>query len=183
MRLSKNQRMGLEWEEWVLSQLHQMGYKDAFLVSNYFAHVDIFLGPLPIEVKSAHEKRHRAKKNYWRSRWEFDTSRLPKGIDSLVVLVALVDKPYPFIVPSWMVGGRYNIHITSHPEAYRGFFKQFLNNWEWVSRTLAIRSKYAAQMPLPLMGTGDSVKSGLIGDSFHGHGAIREPLSPFPIGV
>jgi hypothetical protein len=152
--MSTNQKVGLIWEKWVLERLHEQGYGQARLVSNYFADIDIMLGNLPIEVKAATGRRHWAGCN--RVRWQFDTSRGLKGVDKIIVLVAVAEKPYAFVVPSWDMTPRYNIHITSHPMAYRGLWSKYLEAWSVVDMGLAIRQAYSGQMIMPgLVGVGN----------------------------
>lgn len=178
--MSRTQKFGLKWEQWALNELKARGYSEARLVSNYFASVDILLGTLPIEVKAATPRDHYSGK-VWRRRWQFDVSRLPQAVDSLVILIALDHgQVYPFIVPSWLIGLRHNVHLTSHPEKYRGYFARFLNNWEWVNVALAIRAKYAGQIFLPL-GTGDSYKNNPNGGILRIDAPIRVALSPSPL--
>lgn len=178
--MSTSQKFGLIWEQWTVNELKARGYSEARLVSNYFASVDILLGTLPIEVKAATPRDHYSGK-IWRKRWQFDVSRLPQAVDSLVILIALDHgQAYPFIVPSWLIGLRHNVHITSHPEKYRGYFARFLNNWEWVNVALAIRARYSGQIFL-LMGTGDSYKNNLNGDTLRIDATILMGLSPSPL--
>jgi hypothetical protein len=178
--MSQSQRMGLEWERWTVDQLKARGYGEARLVSNWLASVDIMLETLPIEVKAANPKNHRVGR-YWRKRWQFDALRLPSGVDSLVIMIALVDdQPYPFIVPSWLMGFRYNVHLTSHPEKYKGYFARFLNCWEWVDVALAIRARYAGQYLLPL-GTGDNPQDNLEWGQNSNLFTIQKGLSPSPL--
>lgn len=145
--MSYNQKMGLFWEKWVLERLHEQGYGQARLVSNYFADIDIMLGNLPIEVKAATGRRHWA--GCHRTRWQFDVSRGLKGIDKAIVLVAVAEKPYAFVVPSWEMTQRYNIHITSHPMAYRGLYSKYLEAWEVVDMGLEVRAMFAGQLFMP----------------------------------
>lgn len=143
---SPDQKFGMFWERVVLEKLHEAGYNQAKLIANFLADVDIMLGNLPIEVKAANPKSHLSGRH--RSRCQFDVSRLPKGVDSVVVLVAVCEQPYFFVVPSWVLFGRYNIHITSHPTVYRGQFAQYLGNWGVIEAGLAIRQMFAGQMTL-----------------------------------
>lgn len=178
--MSRSQKFGLEWELWALEQLKSRGYNSARIVSNWLASVDIMLGSLPIEVKAATPRPHYSGR-LWRKRWQFDVSRLPQAVDSLVILIAVDQgQGYPFIVPSWLLGFRHNVHLTSHPAKYRGYFAQFLNNWLWVDVALAVRSHYAGQLVLPL-GTGDSYKNNLDGDVLRIDAGIARPLSPSPL--
>jgi hypothetical protein len=148
MRLSTNQAVGFFWEKVTLEKLHGLGYGQARLVSNFFAGVDIMLGSLPIEVKAANARPHWAG-GCIRQRWQFDVTRLPKWSDSIVILVAIAEIPYFFIVPSWAIGhGRHNLHITSHPLAYKGALSPHLENWQAIEAGLAIKQIYAGQLPI-----------------------------------
>lgn len=149
--LGHDQRFGLQWEKWALQRLHELNYTDARLVSNFFADIDIMLGNLPIEVKAAHPRRHWAGGVY-RLRWQFDVSRLPKLVDSIVIFVAVAERPYPFIVPSWLLSCRSNVHITSHPATYRGWYAPYLENWSVVQAGLEVRQRFAGQILLPIGG-------------------------------
>lgn len=184
MRMSGNQKFGFEWEKWVLRELHKRGYEDARLVSNWFADVDILLGSMPIEVKAAHPRKHWAGR-CWRLRWQFDTSRVPRSVDCIIVLVALdyQNLPYPFIVPSWLVGDRYNIHITSHPTVYKGLFSPCLFRWGNVGTTKLLHDHYNGQAPLPGLGTGDNSIKSLNGDVFYDQRADPKTCPHFPIGA
>lgn len=184
MRMSSNQRFGFEWEKWVLLELHKQGYKDAHLVSNWFADVDILLGSMPIEVKAANPCKHWTGR-CWRNRWQFDVSRVPRKFDCIVVLVALDEQqnPYPFIVPSWLVWSRHNVHITSHPTLYKGLFAPCLNAWGAIEAVKNIHNHYNGQAPLPGLGTGDSPIKSQNGDGFNDPACRRIPLSPVPIGA
>lgn len=183
MRMSTKQIFGFEWEEWTLNELHEQGYRDARLVSNWFANTDIMLGSMPIEVKAAHSRRHWSGR-YWRMRWQFDVSRMPRSVDSIIVCVAVdyQNLPYPFIIPSWLVGDRYNIHITSHPTVYRGVFAPCLFRWGNVGTTKLLHDHYAGQALFPCLGTGDNSIKSHDGDSFSDLRSRLVPLSPFPIG-
>lgn len=147
--MSTNQKMGLIWEKWVLERLHEQGYGQARLVSNYFSNIDILLGNLPIEVKAATGRRHWAGCN--RTRWQFDMSRGLNSSDKITILVAVAEKPYAFVIPSWASTPRYNIHITSHPLAYRGLWAKYFEAWEMVEAGVIVRSVYAGQVFLPGM--------------------------------
>lgn len=147
MKFSTNQAMGYFWEKVALEKLQGLGYGQARLVSNFFAGVDILLGDLPIEVKAANCRPHWAG-GIIRNRWQFDVSRRPQWVDSIVILVAIAEAPYFFIVPSWILGTRHNVHITSHPLAYRGSFAPHLDNWGAIEAGLALRQMYAGQLPI-----------------------------------
>ncbi len=178
--MSKEQKFGLQWEKWAVDQLKARGYSEARLVSNWLASVDIMLGTLPIEVKAANPKWHYSTRCK-RLRWQFDTSRLPSGVDSLVILIAVDQgQTYPYIVPSWILGGRHNVHLTSHPTRYKGYFAQFLNCWEWVNVALVVRARYTGQYLLPL-GTGDNSLNNLEWGQFSQLGEIKKGLSPSPL--
>lgn len=182
MRMSETQRFGLYWEEWTLDQLHTLGYTDARLVSDYFADVDILLSSLPIEVKAAHPKKHWAGSCY-RWRWQFDVSRLPKWSDSVVVMIALDhDTPYPYICPSWLLFGRYNVHITSHPTFFKGRLASCLHNWANVALVREMHKTFTGQMALFNMGTGVTPLKSQNGDAQHCSVAIQMGLSPVPMG-
>lgn len=178
--MSQDQKFGFKWEKWALEQLKARGYGEAHLVSNWLASVDIMLGTLPIEVKAANPRLHQSTRCK-RLRWQFDTSRLPRGVDSLLILIAVDQgQGYPFIVPSWLLGFRNNVHLTSHPEKYGGYFARFLNRWEWVDVALAVRAKYAGQYLLPL-GTGDNSQNNLEWGQNNSFFSIKKPLSPSPL--
>lgn len=184
MRMSENQQFGFKWEKWTLEQLHQHGYPDARLVSQYFADKDIMLGTMPIEVKAARPKEHWT--SYARTRWQFDVSRVPRSVDCIVILVAVDSDgaPYPFIVPSWMVWDRYNVHITSHPLVFRGRLAPCLNNWANVGLVKQIHRCKSGQLSLfDIMGNGDSLEKNRldIGKPLSPHFKIS--LSPFPKGA
>lgn len=146
--MSFSQRMGAIWEQWALERLHQQGYSQARLVSNYFANVDIMLNNLPIEVKAAQGRRHWAG-GVNRTRWQFDTSRGPT-CDHIKILVAVAERPYAFVVPSWAGTPRHNISITSHPMAYSGLWAKYLEAWSMIEAGLVVRSVYAGQMAMLL---------------------------------
>lgn len=151
--LGPEQKFGLRMEEWTLHQLQQLGHP-ARLVSDFFEDVDIFIGPLAIEVKAARATWQRAgRKRIWRQRWQFDTARIPRDVDSVLVLVAIDDndQPHPFIIPSWLAFGRRNIQITSHPERYAGRLATCLNNWSNVDLVLSRRQEQVGQYQLPLL--------------------------------
>lgn len=183
MRMSESQRFGLDWEIWVLNELHKRAWKDAHLVSDYFAGVDIMLGSVPIEVKAALPKKHWAG-GCCRHRWQFDVSRLPRWSDSVVIMVA-VDREtaYPFVCPSWLLFDRHNIHITSHPNCYRGRLACCLNNWANVNLVQQMHSRYAGQASLWEMGTGDKPAETLNVYKKLANTRIQAGLSPVPIGV
>lgn len=153
MRLSEPQAFGFQWEKWVLDQLHLRGYTDARLLVDYKAHTDIMLGTMPIEVKAARPRNHFT--HCYRTRWQFDTSRLPRQIDHVVILVALDfdQRAYPFIVPSWLIGDRYNVHITSHPTKFKGLLAPCLEAWGNVASVKLLHDHYAGQLALEIMGT------------------------------
>lgn len=182
MRMSKTQRFGLDWEKKALKKLHEVGYNDAYLVSDYFAGVDIMLGSVPIEVKAALPKRHWAGGIY-RWRWQFDVSRIPKWSDSVVILIAVTNgMAYPFVCPSWLLFDRHNIHITSHPNCYRGRLACCLNNWANVNLVQQMHSRYAGQASLWEMGTGDKPAKTQNWDAQRIDARIQAGLSPVPIG-
>lgn len=183
MRMSKDQKFGLYWEKWALCRLHELGFTDARLVSDWFADVDIMLGSTPVEVKAANKKRQWTGR-YNRYRWQFDVSRLPKWSDSLVILVA-VDQgtPYLFVCPSWLLYGRWNVHITSHPTFFRGRLASCLENWANVALVQRVCLRYFGQMTLWEMGTGVTPIKSLSGDAELSRLAIQMGLSPVPAGV
>jgi hypothetical protein len=146
--LGHEQRFGLKWEQWALGMLHTQGYRDARLVSNFFADIDIMIGNLPVEIKAATARRHFSKPGYTRLRWQFDVSRLPKLVDSIVILIAVAEQPYPFIVPSWLLACRSNVHITSHPLSYRGWYAPYLANWSMIQTGLEMRQRFNGQLHL-----------------------------------
>jgi hypothetical protein len=73
-----------------MEQLTSRGY-DCHLVSDFFADVDIIIRAdvnLPCEVKLARAGLQSLGRGRGRRlRWQWDCSRLPTGIDSVVVLV------------------------------------------------------------------------------------------------
>jgi len=149
---SASQALGLAGEQWAAAELQARGYS-AQLCSDWLADVDMILeGCCPVEVKLArpHSQRHGAG---WRDRWQWDVSRLPRNVDSLVILIAedRAGRLWVFVVPSWLLWSRKTIQITSRPGKYRGWLAAHLEAWPVVDRVLEERRRrLGGQLLLPL---------------------------------
>lgn len=159
--LSARQKFGLRGELWVLEKLKAMGH-DAVLVSDFFSNCDLVVRAdvnLPVEVKLARSRlQSLGRGRGQRLRWQWDCSRLPEGIDSVVVLIAVVagavgDTFFPFVVPSHQIVCRCRQPVvTSHPARYAGWLAPYLNRWQTVDDCLMLRRRYhhPAQMSFNL---------------------------------
>lgn len=182
MRMSVNQSYGHRGELWALCEFQARGY-DARLISQWTDKFDIVLnGVLPVEVKIARLHMRQVRKNYYKPTWMFDTARLLRDQDFLLLLIAVDDfeQHWPYLIPSHLVQGRYSISITSHPRAYRGFWKDNLNRWSVIDWLLHIRERL--NQPLLIMGTGDNSTQAPEWGQNHHSAKIQNTLSPFPIG-
>jgi len=160
VHMSVEQKKGLAGELYALELLQSIGYT-AYLVSDWMANVDIILESLlSVEVKISYPKRHwSGPRGVWRDRWQWDVARLPKNVDSLVILIA-VDRNkerWPFLVPSWVFFGRGTKTpcLTSEPLEYaqrgRGYLAPYLLNWSVIDEVLELRRRFhGAQLVLPM---------------------------------
>lgn len=125
-RLSPTQAVGLRWETWAADQLAEKGWEVAtpadfsapydLLISRPFGHT------LPVEVKVARVTMRRVRPGYYKPRYQW-LLRAPKSFDRLFILIALSQETgqiVPFIVPSWALGDRTHVQLTSSPERYQG---------------------------------------------------------------
>lgn len=155
MNLSAEQRLGLEGELWAQSELTARGWQ-ARLCSDWLADVDLVLeGCVPVEVKLSRPHRQ-SNGQYPRTRWQWDLARLPRTVDSLVILIARDEQRvnWPFIAPSWLFFGRgvKTVALTSHPLAYaqrgRGYLAPYFEAWPTVAQVVATRLRLAGQLSL-----------------------------------
>jgi len=183
MRQSAAQRYGNIGEDWALAEFQARGH-EARLISNYFDQFDILIdGVLPVEVKLSRSYLRKVRPGYYAPTWCFDTARIAKGQDYLLLLICedQYKQFWPYLVPSFFVGDRQTIGITSHPRKYKGYWADSLSRWSVIEWLINIRQHYNQQ--LPLLGTGDnSTKTHEWGQNTTGI-AIPLAVSPFPIGV
>lgn len=153
MRLSKQQRFGLEGELWAADQIESLGYNVKHL-SDFFDDYDLLIdGQLPVEVKTARRRSRTVRPGYYRPTYWFDTSNLSQHIgDFLIVLICKdpFDASYPFVCPSWMFMGRMTVSITSHPYHYRGMYAEYLDAWEMIDQLVSIRRRLCQPLQFPL---------------------------------
>lgn len=148
--LSERQNFGFMAEMWVHNVLLKKGYQSK-LIADFNADSDILIdGCCHCEVKISRPTMRRVRPGYYRPVWNFDLSRMPRGRDSVVILVCQdrFGDWYPFIAPSWYFFRRYRVNITSHPTRYRGYLADCLNCWGNVADVLARVPKNTYQLPL-----------------------------------
>lgn len=155
MNLGAEQRLGLKGELWALDELAARGWQ-VRLCSDWLADVDLVLeGCVPVEVKLSLPHRQ-SNGRRMRTRWEWDLARLPRTVDSLVILIARDEQGvnWPFIAPSWLFFGRgvKTAALTSHPLAYaqrgRGYLAPYFEAWSSVGQVVATRLRLAGQLSL-----------------------------------
>lgn len=183
MRQSWRQRYGTTGEEWALTEFETRGH-EARLISNYYDQFDLLVdGQLPVEVKLSRPYLRKVRPGYYAPTWCFDTARIAPEQDYLILLICedQFSQYYPYLVPSFFIGGRQTIGITSHPRKYKGRWADSLNRWSVVEWLINIRQHYSQQ--LPLLGTGDNSTK-----TYEWGQKPKRPcgsafVSPFPIGV
>lgn len=183
MRQSKRQQYGNIGEQWALAEFKARGH-EARLISNYYAEYDIIVdGVLPVEIKLSRSYLRKVKPGYYHPTWCFDTARIVKDQDYLLMLICedQFRQFHPYFVPSFFVAGRQTIGITSHPKQYRGRWADSLNRWSVIDWLINIRQHYNQQ--LPLLGTGDNSTKAHEWGQVSGSASRFPELSPFPIGV
>lgn len=155
MNLGAEQRLGLDGERWALDELAARGWQ-ARLCNDWWADVDLVLeGCVPVEVKLSLPHVH-FNGSITRCRWQWDLARLPRTVDSLVILIARDEQGvnWPFIAPSWLFFGRgvKTAALTSHPLAYaqrgRGYLAPYFEAWPTVAQVVATRLRLAGQLSL-----------------------------------
>lgn len=139
---SRNQRTGLNGEQWLVDKLTDMGYDVKFDPDFYREGYDCLVNGLPTEIKTANPTRRKRKwKNRigvvfenWYDRWQFHIHPTSHRLtDWLLILIADDgQQKYVYIVPGGVVLDRTHIQITSHPTKYNGWLAQFLNQWQMI---------------------------------------------------
>lgn len=150
--MSKEKKFGLQGERWAMEKLEKRGYQ-VTMVSDFFSDIDLVIdGVLACEVKIALPRVQRVRPGYWRHRWQFDCSRLPQSVDSLVILIAedTAGFRYPFCVPSYAIIGRgtKTPTVTSHPLRYSGWLAEYRDSWSQVDSLLSLRQRQSGQYSL-----------------------------------
>jgi len=140
--LSKQQRTGLDGEEWALSELISQGYQAEFYTNFFLEQRDIKIaGCLACEVKTARQnqtkRRTKTGNVFVYPSWRWDVSKVTYP-DSVLILIAIdnLGLHHPFIMPSAIMAERGYVHLTSHPNDYGGYFSQYLNHWPTVDYLL-----------------------------------------------
>lgn len=142
--MSFEQRLGYIGERWAMAELQRRGYT-VRMVSDFFADVDLIIEAdcnLPVEVKTATAKWQSNGQGSYRQRWQFDCARVPEGIDSVVILIAIADRQYhPFVIPSWALKARGTRQpvITSHPSRYTGWIARYRDDWPQIEKVLGVK--------------------------------------------
>jgi hypothetical protein len=149
---SQTQSLGYKGEKWAAEALSSLGWS-VDMPGDFNAAYDLKIGrsgepqTLHVEVKTAKISYRYPKPGYRRPRYQFDLSGGldAKKIDFLYILLAIDEtgKVTPFIVPSWAIGNRQHVQITSPPEHYTGrLLVGYRHNWAAVDQVYEIARKY-----------------------------------------
>lgn len=150
MRMSSKQKFGLKGELRVKAELENRGY-DVRLISNWVDTYDLVINScLPVEVKTARLHHRTIRPGYTRPVYVFETARMPRNSDFLVVLGVFDQQRryWPYLAPSWLVTQRTMITITSHPLQYGGMWAKYLYNWSMIDRLIGIRQRLGQSLQL-----------------------------------
>lgn len=151
--LGHRQTFGLRWERWAADQLTALGWA-VTTPADFNARYDLKIGKpgyaptLHVEIKTARQTWRRVRSGYYRPRYQFDlTGGLdPARTDFLYILIALSDSTgeiTPFIAPSYALGGRRHIALTSEPHKYNGkLLAGYRHNWDIVNEVYVIRRRF-----------------------------------------
>jgi hypothetical protein len=151
--LSHTQAVGLKWEKWAAAELRARDW-NVTTPPDYSARYDLKLGRpghapiLHCEVKVATRTYRRVRSGYHRPRYQFDLSggMNPDKIDFLYILIALSESTgeiTPFVIPSYALGHRRHVQITSDPAAYRGkLLAEYRHAWDIIPDVYEIRRRY-----------------------------------------
>lgn len=153
--MSENQRYGLRAEKWVLGLFEERNY-EARLTSTWTDRLDIVVnGVMPVEVRIRRQYMRTVRTGYYRPSWMFKANyaSLPFFVakkDMLFVLICEDEakKWHPFFIPSWEIGSRRCVSITSHPEKYAGRWADFRGDWSQVDIVLESCQRAANQLEL-----------------------------------
>jgi hypothetical protein len=147
------QHFGLRWERWAAAELTALGW-NVTTPPDYNARYDLKIGrpgtspALHCEVKVAKRSWRRVRLGYYRPRYQWDLSGGLNAdrIDFLYILIALSESTgeiTPFVTPSYALGHRQHVQITSDPDRYRGkLLAIYRHAWDVVGDVYEIRRKY-----------------------------------------
>lgn len=155
MWMSENQRYGFQAEEWVLGKFEAYDY-EARLTSTWTDRLDIIVeGVMPVEVRVRRQYMRTVRTGYYRPSWMFKANyaSLPFFVTKKDMLFVLIcedneGKWHPFFIPSWEIGSRRCVSITSHPDKYGGRWADFRDDWSQVDCVLERCQRAASQLEL-----------------------------------
>jgi len=136
--LSRDQRVGLEAENWVFEQLTQRGYSPIIPPDFFKSACDMHVNGLCVEVKVAKRTKRKQKlangKVKLRDRWQWFIHPTHPKTEYVLILVADDAKKnrYAFILSGSMVGERSHLQLTSHPEKYNGWMAAYRDKWSMI---------------------------------------------------
>ena len=154
MHLSPKQKRGLFAEQWVYEELTARGYDVTMPPDFQRECCDLIVnGQTPVEVKwsAQNSRKRRNKAGDWLTypKWSWDTGKICQD-EGLLILIAEdnLNIRYPYIMPMSLMHGRSSFEINSHPTAYRGVIKPFLDNWDVVKLVTGQEYKNPDQLDL-----------------------------------
>lgn len=150
--MTRNQKIGLDGEEWARRQLIARGYS-VHQPNNYFEPCkDLVINSVlccEVKISMPGQRRIRLKSGYaFYPRWKWDV-RAISSEDRIVILIAASEHVnHAFICPSALFVDRVTVEITNRPDQYKGYLSKQLNNWAVVDYLLEERYKDAQQLDL-----------------------------------
>ena len=140
--LSKEQKLGVRGEEWVMAQLVSRGYHGEYYNDFFEEQRDIKInGCLPCEVKTSrqsicHRKTSSGNVKQYPS-WRWNVSPVTSK-DSVLILLAIDNRGlhHPFIMPSNVMAHRCYVQLTKHPLKCKTYYDKYLNYWQTIDYLL-----------------------------------------------
>ena len=126
--MSPEQEYGEQWEIRLVKKLLEFGQVERLSEYDWTSEFDIKLNDKLIHCKAAQSKRHRAEKNRWRNRYQFNFSMVTDG-DFIIAICDTWGEPVYFIIPVSELQKR-GLYITSHPLTYSGWAAEYRERWE-----------------------------------------------------
>lgn len=125
------QTFGVSIEDSVIWRLQQLGYDPDIPLSRVQQGADLTVNDIPLHVKAARRKPHKAGKNRWSSRYQFNFRNVDTTTDGFIIAVCVSYADYTyFIIPTWLA--RRELKIVSDPREYRGWASEYRGKWDLI---------------------------------------------------
>lgn len=132
--MSRNQEIGLRWEEEAFGLLETLGYKVEWYSDSFTTPFDLKVNGRPVEIKAAYPSPRDNGSGYKSTRYQFNlTAKQEVDQPWFLIAVAIDDIGLQtwFFIPGTEVNTQ-TISLTSHPMSYAGKWAAYRSNTDWL---------------------------------------------------